>query len=277
MNLEHGIQSNPYYIPMEQFLFSKVVKGDPVPASRPRVLRNGHVYYDRRYGDYRDALTWHLKNTLSPLPLEAFLDATIPPERRRYGLRVFFYRKSRQRSDVDNLLKAVLDGGTGILWLDDCQVEEVFARVFRSSSDPRIELLIYETEPPQPSMICRQCGTGFDTSPGKTKVFCSQACYDAAMLARRVEFSCKECSKKFLVLRCIVRQRTPGFCSQLCSVRYWAKQKVAEGSAKWRCRDCGAQVSRKEYKRCRSCQVKRRAGIEILPPGSLDLFVGEQG
>lgn len=258
MSEDNGIQSWPYMIPTEDFLFECIVQGDPVPASRPRVSSQGHAYYPKRYTAYRDALTFYLQNTLKPLPLEAFLDPTIPEERRRYGVRVFFYRKSKQRSDVDNLLKSVLDGGTGIIWSDDCRVDEVFGKVFRSCDRPRVEILVYEVKPAAYNKICKQCGQGFDGFPCKGSTFCSAACLAQAMADRRVKFNCKFCGKEFSVLRCVARQHKVGFCSKPCNLRYWSHQRVMETSAKWKCVECGAQLKRADNKRCGLCERIRR-------------------
>jgi len=37
-------------------------------------------------------------------------------------------RQGRSANDLDNLLKTVLDAGTGVLWSDDRQVVEVYMR-----------------------------------------------------------------------------------------------------------------------------------------------------
>lgn len=262
--LDGGIQSWPYYIPMEDFLFECIVQGDPVPASRPRVARTGHAYYPKRYGTYKDALTFYLRNSLQPVPAESFLDPDVPADRRRYGVRALFYRKSKQRSDVDNLLKAVLDGGTGVIWPDDSQVDEVFGKVFRSSNRPRVELLVYEVKPAPYDRNCRQCGKGFDGFPCKVSTFCSKDCYDRSMAERRVKLNCKFCGKEFSVLRCVAKTHNVGFCSQPCSICYWADQRVLNGSAKWKCMDCGAQLKRANNKRCKLCERIRRGGIAAV-------------
>lgn len=37
-------------------------------------------------------------------------------------LSVFFFRSSRQVIDTDNLIKHLQDAGTGVLWVNDCQI-----------------------------------------------------------------------------------------------------------------------------------------------------------
>jgi Holliday junction resolvase RusA-like endonuclease len=59
------------------------------------------------------------------------------------GVIVVFHVRGRQRRDVDNLLKALLDGCNGVAWRDDAQVVTVHSHVVRGESQPRIDLCIY--------------------------------------------------------------------------------------------------------------------------------------
>ena len=255
---EDSLQSWPFPISDEQYLFRIMVRGDPVPASRPRVLKTGHTYYHKRYGNYRDALSWYLAGSLRPVPDAAFIDPDIPADRRRYGIRAIFYRKSRQRCDVDNLLKTIFDAGTGIVWPDDSSIDEVFAKIIRPSSEPRVELLVYETASQPDNRTCKQCGKSFYGFPCTTRPFCSLECYKTAQESRRVHLKCKMCGGDFSVLKCVLKQRSVGFCSQTCSLKHLSQSRKMNGSAQWTCKDCGAQVSRKEYKRCGLCERVRR-------------------
>lgn len=273
MESEESLQTWPYPIPDENYLFGAMVRGDPIPSSRPRVTKSGVTYYPKRYGNYRDSLSFCLNSLFKPLPESCFIDPDIPPERRRYGIRAIFYRKTKQRCDVDNLLKTIFDAGTGIIWKDDSLVDEVFGKIIRSSSDPRVEIIVYETTAAVGDRICKQCGKDFFGFPARTRSFCSNECFLAAQAAKRVHLKCKQCGKDFSVLRCIAKQHKVGFCSKPCSLRYWASQRVLNGSAQWKCVDCGAQVSRKEYRRCNCCERIRRGAKSVHNEGlALQLF-----
>ena len=52
-------------------------------------------------------------------------------------------RDIRRDGDIDNYLKAILDSGNGVLWIDDAQVVDLHGW-FDESVDPRVELVIGE-------------------------------------------------------------------------------------------------------------------------------------
>lgn len=96
------------------------LEGNPVPAARPRVSR-GRTYYPRRYEQALEY--WRLQarqQTDGPFPRDA-----------RLAVSVVFYRETRTRADVDNLVKTVLDALTGAVMHDDDQVDLLRARVVR--------------------------------------------------------------------------------------------------------------------------------------------------
>jgi Holliday junction resolvase RusA-like endonuclease len=88
---------------------------EPMPMPRASRDPKGRTFLSPAYRAYRDALSWemlHARNAANVLtPLE------VPVE-----LMLTFVRSSNKRVDGDNLEKAVLDAGTGVLWLDDSQV-----------------------------------------------------------------------------------------------------------------------------------------------------------
>lgn len=61
-------------------------------------------------------------------------------------LKIDVYRPSR-RGDLDNVLKALLDSLTGIVWADDSQIVEIHARRFDDKKVPRVEIEIEAKEP----------------------------------------------------------------------------------------------------------------------------------
>lgn len=48
-----------------------------------------------------------------------------------------FYRKAK-RGDIDAGLKALLDSGNGVLWLDDKQIRELHAYQLEDPANPRV-------------------------------------------------------------------------------------------------------------------------------------------
>jgi len=108
----------------------------PVPASRPRVTRRGHVYYGKNYTRFRTEAGKILETAVFPdiCPIhEVFhLDVTFFCTRPRTT------KKDAPRGDIDNYLKT-LDVFNNILWKDDDLIRSVTARK-EFSDEPRIEL-----------------------------------------------------------------------------------------------------------------------------------------
>ncbi len=55
---------------------------------------------------------------------------------------VEYFFKDNHRRDIDNFAKAMLDAGTGILWKDDSQIQELILRKFIDPQNPRVELTV---------------------------------------------------------------------------------------------------------------------------------------
>lgn len=93
-----------------------MIAGEPVTKGRPRVLRSGRTYTPARTKEYearvKEAAAAAFPNGPVAVPVR-FTAAFVMPTRRR--------------SDIDNLLKAVMDGAIGAVYLDDSQVYEVKA------------------------------------------------------------------------------------------------------------------------------------------------------
>lgn len=119
-----------------------VIPGLPVAQGRPRLaVVGGHAraYSPAKATSWRGAAQVHMQDTLRRceqsafppgVPLRVQVDAVWPqpasaPKRDRASRR---YRPSRP--DADNVGKAVLDAGNGILWHDDAQVAVLTVRKF---------------------------------------------------------------------------------------------------------------------------------------------------
>lgn len=237
----------PYQIDPDDQLVTVVLRGDPTPSPRPRLGRGGNVYMGKAYTSYREQLAWTMKGKIGSIGVRDGI----------FGMRAIFFRRTRQRTDVDNLLKTCHDAGTGVIWKDDSQVVETFGRIFFESDDPRVVLLIYQPAAgPLPSpLTCERCGKSFQVrwpSARKTRRFCSTTCK-----FERIEKACDKCGSTFTVPKSLSKRPLARFCSKECSLRFYAEKRRMNYSPKL-CEDCGKRVSRPEYQRCKACSMKQR-------------------
>lgn len=112
---------------MMQYL---VVEGLPVPKSRPRFRKNGSVYIDNKQIAAEEYLGYHLKMKF-PNPLEGNL-----------AVGCIFFRPTKQRVDVDNMLKHVMDSANKIVWHDDSQVTAQLGIIELDREHPRTVIII---------------------------------------------------------------------------------------------------------------------------------------
>lgn len=110
-----------------------VIEGDPHPMARPRVV-NGHVYYLSRDIEWRELIRWTCAKAMAKRePYDCALK-----------VKAKFYRAQRptikQYGDVDNLLKGLFDGMTGIVFKDDSQIVTVVATKYQDKEKPRCEV-----------------------------------------------------------------------------------------------------------------------------------------
>lgn len=117
------------------------ILGKPLAKKRPRFTRRGkHVITYNSQKDEMDYTKAVIKSQYSGKPLSGALSCSI-----------IFYMptpKSRKgehwhciRPDIDNLEKFIFDCLNGIVWIDDCQVSEVYKRKIYSDN-PRTEITI---------------------------------------------------------------------------------------------------------------------------------------
>lgn len=74
---------------------------------------------------------WQAKNQYKEKPLD-------------YPLFVFInlYFDSKRKHDIDNYNKLILDSLTGIVWLDDGQIESACINKYYDKENPRIEIKV---------------------------------------------------------------------------------------------------------------------------------------
>lgn len=91
----------------------------PVPKGRPRYA-NGHAYTPKRTRDYEETIrsAWKYGMLEGPLFVEMYFNFPIPKK----GDPLWIGRPHLKHPDLDNLVKAVLDGLQGKAFKDDSEV-----------------------------------------------------------------------------------------------------------------------------------------------------------
>ena len=111
------------------------IPGNPHAQGRARACRAGkhaRVYDPDKSRNWKATAQQHMADVLEkhgdPWGLEVAMHvdilAVFPCPKSDYRKRIPRPRRwhTKSRGDVDNIAKAVLDAGNGVLWKDDCQV-----------------------------------------------------------------------------------------------------------------------------------------------------------
>ena len=225
-----------------------VIEGEPETKSRPRVSRFGHRFYspDR---------TVRAEAAIAALFRQQVVGYT-PAPIANYGVTAVFFCATRQRRDVDNMMKLILDGLNGVAWVDDVQVSEVTGRVVRWADEPRTDVIVYLT-PTQsaPLRTCAQCGTGYDATRNKRGRFCSPSCASAH---RRSTRTCVICGTEFTLPQSISKRvKVNPTCSSECYAKSVAKGAGTRSAGS--CDTCGSPTSKAKYRNCAPCAALLRA------------------
>lgn len=128
------------------------VYGEPVAQGRPKFSTAGgfaKAYDPAKSRDYKDYVRLAASEYAPKVPLEGPIGMVLTVYRstpksfskRRAALAEAGEITPTTKPDVDNYLKGVKDALKGIIWRDDSQVVEVYARK-RYSTRPRIEVKI---------------------------------------------------------------------------------------------------------------------------------------
>lgn len=115
--------------------------GTPIPKARPRFTRQGHVYTPSTTKDYEE----HIKSCCCLYQIDKAFDKCLVSLNLSFYLpRPEIHKKKNYpetKPDIDNLIKAVLDGMNGVMFLDDKMIVEIYAKKMYSE-EPRVSVEI---------------------------------------------------------------------------------------------------------------------------------------
>lgn len=185
------------------------VEGEPTSKARARFTRNGYAYTPERtkLAERKVADAFKMARKLDK------------DEEATYGVMCVFFCGIRQRRDVDNMMKLILDGLNGIAWEDDSQVVELAGRkILTIPKNARSEIVIYQIGKLQYfTGTCRGCGSSFRVrqrvqSNGKRQEFCSSECFYSWKRNQNIR-TCVACGSEFPAYT----RKSVKYCSEECS------------------------------------------------------------
>lgn len=276
------------------------VPGEPVSKARARFTKYGSktmAYTPAKTRTGEERIAWGFK---------AVAIGHAPMSDMAFGVRAIFNASTRQRRDIDNMLKLILDALNGVAWGDDLQVTEIQAsKRLVLKEDAGTDITIYVVgELERRWVVCVGCGDKFETYPSwANREYCSSECRNAALVVRT---SCEKCGKSFVGRH--NHKRPQRYCSPECGYAArrvvvacdWCKSDFSQQTCHVRtinfcspdCRDahartnptktprgtctiCGAPVSKKQYQRCSACL---RAGKNTVgSPAAPDFGFEDEG
>lgn len=256
------------------------IEGEPVSKARARFTKRGsktQAYTPEKTFDAEQVVGWQFRRAAPGHRLDP---------KKAYGVMALFFCGKRQRRDVDNMLKLILDGLNGVAWPDDEQVTEVSAKkTLTLPENARTEVIVYQIGFMQQfTKDCIQCGREFlvfkSTSNqqhctlecamatrrqeaavrrtcegcgaafggGSKRKYCSRDCKYAN---GRITVACTGCGAEFTKQKCHLRGKN--FCSSKC--RDATNRERRQQQARGTCETCGGSTSKKSYRQCNACRV----------------------
>ena len=226
-----------------------IIPGDPISKARARWGGSKRPYTPKKTVDGEKVIAWSLKG--------------IPKFNGNVVVACIFQRASYQRVDTDNMLKAVLDGGTKAgVWNDDSQVTALIGIAEYDRDDPRTVVCFAEhkstlTRGENAMSTCESCGKKFIASGNKrrhTARWCSIEC----RMRLRETMVCVQCGKEFQ--RIVGRSQT--VCSEECRRQRLADKNRANSGKSAYCKrghpfdEENTHVLPNGHRRCRKCQAE---------------------
>lgn len=193
------------------------IPGPPKSKARPRLGKGGRFYTPSSTDEKAVALQFR---RVFPEPLQGNL-----------AVGCIFYRHNRQRIDVDNMLKFIMDAANTIAFKDDSQVTAQFG------------IVEFDPDNPRTIFIVGRHGSTLSREP--------------------ISRTCATCTSQFTV---DCEARTQRYCSPTCRGAAIKQPKKRPGQGRGRkgqpptlCSDCGTPVSKRSYVRCRPCWKTARS------------------
>lgn len=109
-----------------------ILKTKPIPINQKYGVMNGRMLLQKKYRDTKEAMTWETKGQWQNEPMEGDV-----------ALNVLFYYGDKRKRDIDTYLKILLDSMEGIVYKNDCQINEM--HVFKETvdkNDARVEIQV---------------------------------------------------------------------------------------------------------------------------------------
>lgn len=134
---------------------SFVVKGQPHGKGRPRHTKNGHVYTDPKTRAYENEIwvackgaIWGRKPFAHAVEVEVHAEVKTPSSASKKAENAMLCGMvlPETKPDIDNVVKAVLDGCNGVAFADDKQVVKLTAWK-EYSAEPKVTVRIREIAP----------------------------------------------------------------------------------------------------------------------------------
>ena len=111
------------------------IEGDVIPAARPR-FSGRRAYQPKRNVEYREQVSWAARRAMKGAePMTGEICAAVKVYRK-------YRRTARVFGDVDNHLKAIFDGLSGIVFEDDAQIVRCIVEKYQDRKRPRAEIEI---------------------------------------------------------------------------------------------------------------------------------------
>ena len=116
-------------------MIKMLIEGDVIPSARPR-FSGRRCYQPKRNVEYRQKVQAAARSAMKGKPpLEGEICAVVKVYRK-------FQRTAQKFGDVDNHLKAIFDGLSGIVFCDDAQIVRCVVEKHTDKERPRAEIEI---------------------------------------------------------------------------------------------------------------------------------------
>lgn len=112
-----------------------IIEGQPQGKARPKFTKSGHAYTPQATRDYENLIAakytekgGNVMEGYIKIAVDAFYKIPKSFNKEKRGLAERGFLKPMAKPDIDNVIKAILDGLNGVAYYDDKQVVEVVAR-----------------------------------------------------------------------------------------------------------------------------------------------------